>query len=317
MEQGWVYVLVNSSMPGIIKVGRTTRPPGERAAELSAATGVATPFVLAFEQSFTDCVRAEQDIHAELDRRHLRVAMNREFFRGSPADIVRLVLDVAALSGEAPELTPSPNAAAWLEKGDDALFGRGETLQDMTEALRCYRLAVTRGSLVALERLGAIYAQLPGKGRTGRRRAVRYLRDGAKRGNYYCYTELARAYAAERHAANFTKVWKSFFQQRETQYRPEVEIDEARYIAALRIYLCGCIDLDLEPVHMAELKAAAVPLLQTLLVALDKLHDAPEARMRLVGALRWTYENLLPPPPYRKLPQRWRMPAWVARALAA
>ena len=47
MEPGWVYVLVNSSMPGIAKVGRTTRAPRDRAAELSGVTGVATPFIVA------------------------------------------------------------------------------------------------------------------------------------------------------------------------------------------------------------------------------------------------------------------------------
>ena len=35
MEPGWGYVLVNSSMPGLAKVGRTTRSPAERVAELS------------------------------------------------------------------------------------------------------------------------------------------------------------------------------------------------------------------------------------------------------------------------------------------
>jgi hypothetical protein len=64
MEQGWIYVLVNSSLPGLVKVGRTSRSTQERVAELSAATGVPTPFVLAFDQEFEDCVAAEQSVHA-------------------------------------------------------------------------------------------------------------------------------------------------------------------------------------------------------------------------------------------------------------
>ena len=31
--QDWIYVLVNSSIPGMVKVGRTARQPAERAAE--------------------------------------------------------------------------------------------------------------------------------------------------------------------------------------------------------------------------------------------------------------------------------------------
>ena len=110
MEPGWVYVLVNSSMPGLSKVGRTSRPPAERVAELSSATGVATPFVLAFDQQVADSCAAERAVHAELDRRGLRVASNREFFRGPPSEIVRVVLDVAAPRALAPS-SPGPTSA--------------------------------------------------------------------------------------------------------------------------------------------------------------------------------------------------------------
>lgn len=72
MAFGYVYLLVNSSMPGLVKVGKTTRPAFDRVAELSGATGVATPFIVAFEQAFADCDAAEQFIHAELERRGLR-----------------------------------------------------------------------------------------------------------------------------------------------------------------------------------------------------------------------------------------------------
>lgn len=40
----FVYMLRNSAMPGLLKVGFTTGTPEVRAAELSAATGVPTPF---------------------------------------------------------------------------------------------------------------------------------------------------------------------------------------------------------------------------------------------------------------------------------
>ena len=135
--QDWIYVLVNSSIPGMVKVGRTARRPTDRAAELSGATGVATPFVLAFEQAFADGVRAEELIHAELDRRGLRVAANREFFRGSPADIVRVVLHVASLCGDANTVSAPPTAAELLADGDRHLFGVGDALQDYGEAVRC------------------------------------------------------------------------------------------------------------------------------------------------------------------------------------
>lgn len=39
-DTGLVYVLINPSMEGLIKVGKTTRNPKERADELSKVTGV-------------------------------------------------------------------------------------------------------------------------------------------------------------------------------------------------------------------------------------------------------------------------------------
>jgi len=51
---GYIYALVNASMPGLVKVGRTSRDPKDRAAELSGATGVATPFLVVYHEHFAD-----------------------------------------------------------------------------------------------------------------------------------------------------------------------------------------------------------------------------------------------------------------------
>jgi hypothetical protein len=44
--QGFVYILSNKKMPGLVKIGCTTRPVVERTAELNSMTGVPAPFVL-------------------------------------------------------------------------------------------------------------------------------------------------------------------------------------------------------------------------------------------------------------------------------
>ena len=46
---GWVYALINRSYDGLVKIGKTTRHPSERAEELSSASGVPTPFTVAFK----------------------------------------------------------------------------------------------------------------------------------------------------------------------------------------------------------------------------------------------------------------------------
>jgi hypothetical protein len=76
---GYVYILCNPSMPGIVKIGATERSPVDRVAELSAATGVPTPFALFYYILHHDAFAAEQLVHAELE--HFRVSEKREFFR--------------------------------------------------------------------------------------------------------------------------------------------------------------------------------------------------------------------------------------------
>jgi len=315
MEQGWVYVLVNSSIPGLVKVGRTTRPPADRAAELSAATGVATPFILAFEQEFADCAAAEAAIHAELDRRGLRVANNREFFRANPAEVVRITLELAASSGDGPKLRPPASVEQLLAEADAFLYGDGESMQDVGEAVRLYRLAATRGSLLATEQLGAICLNMRGNSRAGRRRALQFLKDGAKRGNYYCYVEMAQLFTEEQNRANFGKAWDLFFATRRTAKNDEAEHGENRYGTALRRYISQCFDLNLEPAHRDELRSGAESMIHALVTTLDQVRDAPELRQSLAYVLRWCYQNLLPDPLIMGLPTttpRW-IGSWLIR----
>ena len=48
-KEGWVYVLTNEAMPGIVKVGHTMNDPVIRAETLSGDTGVPLPFDVAYK----------------------------------------------------------------------------------------------------------------------------------------------------------------------------------------------------------------------------------------------------------------------------
>ena len=75
---GFVYILANSCMPGIYKVGMTTRSPRARADEISSATGVPEAFdVLYYAEVQNPCME-EKRVHAELAQ--YRVNEGREFF---------------------------------------------------------------------------------------------------------------------------------------------------------------------------------------------------------------------------------------------
>jgi DNA-directed RNA polymerase subunit RPC12/RpoP len=89
---GYVYALLNSTMPGLVKIGKTEREPEERAKELSNATGIATPFVVAYAERFNDCAAAEDYVHALLEQKGFRVAQNREFFCAPVKAVIQAIM---------------------------------------------------------------------------------------------------------------------------------------------------------------------------------------------------------------------------------
>lgn len=91
MSQGYLYVLINPSIPELAKVGKTIRDPVERAAELSSASGIPSPFIVVFQQPVLNCHAAEKWVHEELDLKGYRHSVRREFFTGPLHEIVRVV----------------------------------------------------------------------------------------------------------------------------------------------------------------------------------------------------------------------------------
>jgi S-DNA-T family DNA segregation ATPase FtsK/SpoIIIE len=84
-----IYILSNPAMPGIVKIGRTSRSAAERVAELSSHTGVPTGFVLVQEYSVPAGSEAERTVHEHLAAH--RLAGNREFFRLEAEEAVAAV----------------------------------------------------------------------------------------------------------------------------------------------------------------------------------------------------------------------------------
>ena len=94
---GYVYILVNASMPGLVKIGKTERTVDQRTSELFT-TGVPEPFEIAFMLSSEAYERLESEIHKGLAE--YRVSLQREFFR-FPVDGAIEVLE-ALHAGELP-----------------------------------------------------------------------------------------------------------------------------------------------------------------------------------------------------------------------
>lgn len=77
--KSWVYILSNSAMPGLLKIGYTDREnPEQRAKEISQATGVPQPFKLEWAFNCHDGRNLESEVHNRLSSH--RSNRNKEFF---------------------------------------------------------------------------------------------------------------------------------------------------------------------------------------------------------------------------------------------
>ena len=97
---GYVYCLTNEAIPKLVKIGKTARDPQVRAAEISAATGVPTPFEVAWARKVPDMDKAEAALHAALS--DYRLTRRREFFRCTAAEALAHSKKLRSFSAKAP-----------------------------------------------------------------------------------------------------------------------------------------------------------------------------------------------------------------------
>jgi hypothetical protein len=88
----WVYVLVNSSMPGIVKIGLTTTSVSQRVREINKTTGIPTPWVPVFDFKCTRSDLLEAELHEYFDA--YRVADNREMFYIDSMTVQNVILEL-------------------------------------------------------------------------------------------------------------------------------------------------------------------------------------------------------------------------------
>jgi len=87
-KEGYVYVLSNPAMPGLVKIGRTTRHPTDRVRELNSTSSVALPFNLEASVRTKYQNWTEKLLHQALDR--YRLNQKREFFQLSADEAVAI-----------------------------------------------------------------------------------------------------------------------------------------------------------------------------------------------------------------------------------
>jgi hypothetical protein len=91
----YVYILVNESMPGMVKIGMTTKSPHKRVKEINKATGLPTPwFVVWYLKCYASRV-LEARVHDHLSQ--YRVTKNREMFRIDSSTAQRVIEELGAV----------------------------------------------------------------------------------------------------------------------------------------------------------------------------------------------------------------------------
>jgi len=79
MRQGWIYIFTNPLYSkDIIKIGKTTFSPAERARQLSSPAGVPDDFEVAYQIEVEDCDIAEKIIHNKM--KNYRTKENKEWY---------------------------------------------------------------------------------------------------------------------------------------------------------------------------------------------------------------------------------------------
>lgn len=215
-SKGYVYVMVNPAMNGVVKIGMTTKHPDERAKELSSATGVAMPYIVIYKREFQNCALAERLVHSILEEKGCRVNNNREFFQIDPTEAINLINSIpdneplATINNDADEEEEENLAKSYFEAGLDSLLGRNDTFIDKDEALSCFKKSESLGYHQALLQIGKIYKEY-----NDIKSAISYFKQGVKF-DARCYAELGKIYMDEDSRAfnpqNAILAWNKYFE---------------------------------------------------------------------------------------------------------
>lgn len=201
-NSGHIYVLINYSMENLIKIGKTSREPEERAKELSSVTGVPTPFIVAYDAFFYDCSEAENYIHNKLEQLGYRLSSNREFFQAPLKKVISIIFEAQqVLNSHAPFEEPlstqtddkvlDEEKISWSDLEELASYYLNSGNE--AEAYKLFNQALTLGSKTAYYWLGLM--TLYGWGcLEDEQEAKDYLTKGAANGDVRCYGELGNLY---------------------------------------------------------------------------------------------------------------------------
>ena len=240
MAQGYIYALINSSLHGLVKVGKTVKEPEIRAKEISSDTGVPTPFIVAYKVFVSDCDAGELFLHSLLQTKGFRINQKREFFNAPLDVIISSMIELQKTSDfsistnisqiekndndssefsfeddflnelEIEQIEQIPAFVDILDNAENLYYGLGETIQDFSDALVLYKHAVKLGGIEAYQRIGQMYKD--GEGcNVDHQLALNYLKEGVSKGNENCYFYMGILFSESNNYVNMNKCFRKYF----------------------------------------------------------------------------------------------------------
>jgi len=149
-----VYVLTNESMPGLVKIGRTTNSVEQRIKQLDT-TSVALPFQCFYAAEVKDSAFVEGKLH--LAFAHARVRQNREFFRVDANQVA-----AAIQIGELKDVTPKDDVVN--DASDVQALQAAVEKDDRRSRLRFSQLDIPIGAVLLFAKDAAITCSVVGDG---------------------------------------------------------------------------------------------------------------------------------------------------------
>jgi len=237
-SRGYVYAMVNPSMPGLVKVGKTKRNPEERAKELSSVTSIPMKFIVIYKAEVNDCDAGEAYVHQLLSSKSKRVNEHREFFEVKPEEAVRAILDYQqqeeafgqSCERESEQELPSDMSRfeEELDLGDKFQYGEDGFTKDFFQARKHYKNALELAT-VRLDAVERGYEHLWGLYDSGKhpKEALEDFMDGAAICST-CKYRLAEYFADEGLCGMASQMGKSYSW---FEHYIEDNVDQANAIA--------------------------------------------------------------------------------------
>ncbi|MDG5788061.1 hypothetical protein QA612_11220 [Evansella sp. AB-P1] len=221
MDDGYLYVLINPSIEGNVKIGTCKQDPASILDELTKEPNVATNSTLVYRDYVErNCEILEKEIYRNLLESYSVQQDDLGFLKVEPYEAIECIQKVKSsplpISHTSSMQNDIPKRAFELfDEACNYYYGRGSTVQDYREAENLFKQSSELGVLPSYIYLGRIYEYGDG-GDPNIKKALEYYEAGVRSGSNVCNAKIACLYWRDTEIKDIEigkKYWKTYFKQ--------------------------------------------------------------------------------------------------------